>query len=238
MINVTVNDGRGVITVPSFAALETRDPGFARAIAQAVTDLSDDDYVKAIILRASGQDFSDPGSGPDSATEASDAEWESLLAGSRGVHQAVCFSKKVTVAAVSGRCGPAGTALMLTADLAVADRGAAFKAPFATVPEANFALAALTMRLNRAKAWAITDGWLTAEQALETGLVNALVGPGEVWEKADAIAAEVAEIPLDGVIMSKMLLQAVLDAHGVGAEFDMAPLYRCAMEPSHSGAGR
>jgi enoyl-CoA hydratase/carnithine racemase len=238
MIDVSVTGGCGVITVPSFAALESLDPGFARILAQAVTDLSDDDFVKAIVLRASGQDFADPASSLPSTVDVSVAEWESLLAGSRGIYQAVCFSKKVTIAAVSGRCGAAGTALLLAADLAVAERGAAFKAPFATVPEANFALAALTMRLNRAKAWAITDGWLTAEEALDTGLVNALVGPGEAWEKADDIAAEAAEIPLDGVVMSKMLLQAVLDAHGVGAEYDMAPLYRSAMESSHMGGGR
>jgi enoyl-CoA hydratase/carnithine racemase len=143
------------------------------------------------------------------------------------VYQAVCFAKKVVVTEVRGACLGAGSALMLCSDLTVAGEGASFGSPFATVPESNFVLAALTMRLNRAKAWLIRDSHMSAAEALDAGLVNA-VAPDPAAH-ARAMAAAVSRMPIDGITMSKMLQQAVLDGHGVGRDFDQAGFYAAAM---------
>jgi enoyl-CoA hydratase/carnithine racemase len=128
--------------------------------------------------------------------------------------------------------------LVLCSDLTVAAREATIRSPFSTVPEANVVLAALTMRLNRAKAWMLRDATLSAAQALESGLVNQVVEPADLAAAVERAARSVTRMPLDGVTMSKMLLQSVLDAHGVGREFDLAGFYASALwrgRPEHAG---
>jgi enoyl-CoA hydratase/carnithine racemase len=89
-------------------------------------------------------------------------------------------------------------------------------------------LASLTMRLNRAKSWMFQDSVLSATQADACGLVNSVVEPSELASAVASLARSATVMPLDGVTMSKMMLQAVLDAHGVGREFDMAGFYAVA----------
>ncbi|HEY1966771.1 MAG TPA: hypothetical protein VGH89_02385, partial [Pseudonocardia sp.] len=121
--------------------------------------------------------------------------------------------------------------LVLCSDLTLATPDARFRSPFATNPEANLVLAALTMRLNRAKSWLLRDSTLTAEEAFGAGLVNEVVEPGQLAARVARTARAVTRMPLDGVTMSRMLLQSVLDGHGVGREFDMAGFYATARWP-------
>jgi enoyl-CoA hydratase/carnithine racemase len=198
----------------------------------AVVDLADSDSVKVIVLRAVGPDFCPAGPDPTVTRTASDHDiwtsWDQTFAGSRSLYQSVCFSKKVIVTEVSGACTGAGSMLVLCSDLTVAADNASFRSPFSTIPEANVVLAALTMRLNRAKSWLLQDSTLNAADALEAGLVNDVVACRDLAATVARMTHSVTRMPLDGVTMSKMLLQSVLDAQGVGREFDMAGFYAAA----------
>lgn len=218
----------GVATITAdLTPLSAHDPTTARALRDAVVDLSDDDRVKALVIRSTGEDFclaAESAGAQQSATA-----WEQDFAAADALYQALCFSKKVTITAVDGACAGAGALLVLASDLTVATHRASFGSPFATMPEANLVLAALTMRLNRAKSWALQGTVLDADEALEAGLVNRVVPAGALTAAVDAMAQSVTRMPLDGVVMSTMLLQSVLDSHGVGREFDMAPFYAAAL---------
>lgn len=214
----------GVATLTAdLSPLSAHDPLTARELRDAVVELSDDDHVKALVIRSSTDDFCLAGesTGPKQHPTA----WEQDFAAADALYQSVTFSKKVTITAVDGVCAGAGALLVLASDLTVATHRATFGSPFATMPEANLVLAALTMRLNRAKSWALQGCVLDADAALEAGLVNRVVPAGALTAAVTAMAQSVTRMPLDGVTMSKMLLQSVLDSHGVGREFDMAPFY-------------
>jgi enoyl-CoA hydratase/carnithine racemase len=136
----------------------------------------------------------------------------------------MCFSKKVILSQISGVCAGAGSMLVLCSDLSVAAQGSTFGSPFDVLPESNFVLAALTIRLNRAKAWLLRGDAMSASEALDFGLVNRIV-PADKLALVSTELARSVSMPMDGITMSKMLLQSVLDSHGVGREFDMAGFY-------------
>jgi enoyl-CoA hydratase/carnithine racemase len=226
MIDVTVAESCAVVTATDYSPLTRHDAAFAVALATTIVDLSDNDDVKVIVLRASGPDFaSDAQTPPSPDLRGTVTGWARDFSASDSIYQALCFSKKVTITEVAGRCVGAGSALVLATDLTIASQDACFGSPFMDVPESNFVLASLTMRLNRAKAWAVRGRDIPAPEAMEIGLVSRVVTRDHLSSVTAQTAATAAEIPLDGIVMSKMLLQSVMDAHGVGREFDMANLY-------------
>jgi enoyl-CoA hydratase/carnithine racemase len=226
-VRVDLADGVATLTVADLSPLETYDGAFATALCDAVVDAADSDAVKVVVLRGSSPDFC-----PQAATSVPTAEvwttWDRDFAAATALYQSLCFCKKVTIAAVTGHCGAAGSALLLCTDLAVAARGANFRSPFLAHPEANFVLAALTMRLNRAKAWLVNDGVLDCDEALAAGLLNEVCAAEDLDHVVAQRAWTATRMPLDGITMSKMLLQSVLDGHGVGREFDQADFYAAA----------
>lgn len=222
-------DGIAVFTFDHAGGLASGDCDFALALRDAVRDAGDDDEVKAIVLRARAADFCPA---PQvhrvlpSAVLRPEAweRWRAAFAAATGVYQNLCYCKKVVIAAVQGECAGAGSMLTLCADLAVAGADTRFASPF-DEPEANFPLTALTIRLNRTKAWALRGHVLPADEALEVGLVNRVVPADGVLDEALRMARAVTRMPLDGISMSKLNREAHLDACGVGREFDAVPFY-------------
>jgi enoyl-CoA hydratase/carnithine racemase len=225
VIKVALAEWCATVEADHFGALGAYDTGFADEVAAIVIELSDDDHVKTIVLKSRGHDFAPrvPASPPPAGLIPT--TWHRSFAASSAVYQALCFSKKVVITVVTGECSAAGTNLVLCSDLTVADATATFASPFLDTPEANFVLAALTVRLNRAKAWMLRNSVIPAAEALSIGLINQVVPADRVLDAAREISQAVAGMPLDGVTMSKMLQQAVYDAHGIGREFDMADHY-------------
>lgn len=234
MIGVDCDGGIATVTIGDCAPLTVHDIAYGRALRDAVRDSAESDEIKAIVIRARGPDF-----GPPVAMEALAAAakarsgtlasaWHEAYAGASGLYQNVCFCKKVVITAVSGRCAGAGSLLVLCSDLTVATPDATFESPFATLPEANLVLAALTMRLNRAKAWVLGAAALTAQEAGEAGLVNRVAE--RAHDEARSMARAVTRMPLDGIAMSKINAETCLDAAGVGREFDMAGFYAAGLQ--------
>jgi len=223
MIKVTKADWVATIEAADYAPLSRYDAAFAWELRDTIVALSDEDDVKAIVVRSAGPDFAPVVDGP--LPDPRSSTWRRVFAGAKGIHQSLTFSKKVIITAVDGACAGAGSLLVLGSDLTVASPRSRFGSPFLAHPESNFVQAALTMRLNRAKAWAIGGSELTADEAADAGLVNDVVPAESLHATAQQLALEASAIPLDGVTMSKMLLQAVLDGHAIGREFDMAVHY-------------
>ncbi len=224
-VDVTVTAGVAVVEADDFGPLGAYDAAFADALTAAVIELGDDDDVKAIVLGTRGPDFATAAT--PAARDVADVPtvWHRSFAASTSLPQALCFSKKVVITRVTGECSGAGSNLVLCSDLTVASENARFASPFLDVPESNFVLAALTIRLNRAKAWAVRGSTYDADTAYDIGLVNRVVPPEGLDAAVAGFTDAVVGMPLDGVTMSKMLQQAVYDAHGIGREFDLADHY-------------
>ncbi len=231
MIAVSTANAVATITLPDCRPLSLHDLGFGLALRDAVRDAADSDDIKAIVIRASGKDFCPAATHQELAAAASgrgrvdSSAWNEAYAASSGLYQNLCFCKKVVITAVSGVCAGAGSLLVLCSDLTVATAEATFASPFHTLPESNLVLAALTMRLNRAKSWLLSGNALSAQAAFDAGLINRIAAGDALEEAAQKMARAVTRMPLDGIAMSKINVETCLDAQGVGREFDMAGFY-------------
>jgi enoyl-CoA hydratase/carnithine racemase len=208
----------------------------------AIRDTADSDEIKAIVISARHVDFAPPASltdllaAADLRSGAMRHKWHAAYCAPSGLYQNLAYCKKVVLTAVHGRCAGAGSMLVLCSDFTVCASDSTFESPFATLPESSLVLAALTMRLNRAKAWMLGGEAWSADQAMQAGLVNRAVDPAQVAGQAQTMAQSAARMPLDGLAMSKILVEAFLDTQGVGQDFDMAGFYDHSMQfPQDSG---
>ncbi len=238
MIEVEVSNGVAEIGLPEAGLLTRHSVAAAQELTEALHACNDRDDIKAIILHNDGGDFCVV-ENDDTAISSPIVwtQWQPFFAGPGGLYQSLCFSRKVTTAAVDGSCTGAGTLLALCSDTCIASAAARFGSPFRQLPEASLALAALTMGLNRAKAWALMDSELTATEAFHQGLVNA-VSSEPALVMARRVASSVVRLPLDGIAMSKLLVEGLLDTQGVAQEFDAAALAAASMPQIGEGMDR
>jgi enoyl-CoA hydratase/carnithine racemase len=126
--------------------------------------------------------------------------------------RAIAACPKPIVAAV---CGPAvgiGVTLLLHCDLVYAGDNAAFSLPFVNLglcPEAASSL--LLPRLfghHRAAEALLLGEPFSAETALELGLLNRVVAPGQCNALAQAQASKLAAKPLPSLMVTKQLMKA------------------------------
>lgn len=187
---------RNAITVAMYEALTA-------ALAAAVAD----EAVRAVVFLGAdgvftaGNDLKDfmanPPTGEDSAVFR-------LL-------QALVDCPKPLVAGVDGAAVGIGTTMLLHCDLVVASDRARFQMPFVKlglVPEgASSVLLPGRVGMQRASEWLLLGEPFSAQEAHAAGLVNAVVAPAEVDDRAMAYAAALADRPPEAVRLAKALLR-------------------------------
>ncbi|HSR81050.1 MAG TPA: enoyl-CoA hydratase-related protein [Hyphomicrobiaceae bacterium] len=115
------------------------------------------------------------------------------------------------IAAVDGLAVGIGVTLLLHCDLVYATPTASFRAPFVDlglIQEAGSSLLG-PARLGYARAFellALGEVW-TAERAAQAGLINAVVGEGELEAKALAAARRLAAKPRAALLASRRMLK-------------------------------
>ena len=198
VLTITLNrvDKKNSITAAMYAAM-----------ADALEAATGDSAVRAVVIQghetifSAGNDIGDflkkPPSTPDSP----------VFRFLRGIST---FPKPI-VAAV---CGPAvgiGTTMLLHCDLVYAGDNAAFSMPFVNLglcPEAaSSLLVPQLMGYARAAEALLLGEPLTAETALETGLINRIVPPLEANALAQRQAHKLAAKPLASLIETKRLMK-------------------------------
>ncbi|MBS0535228.1 MAG: crotonase/enoyl-CoA hydratase family protein [Proteobacteria bacterium] len=124
-------------------------------------------------------------------------------------------SDKPVVAAVNGNAVGVGTTMLLHCDYVVAGTGARLSTPFVglgLVPEAASSLVAPRL-MGQARAFAllVMGQPLSAAEAKEAGIVNALCDPNDADATALAAAQRIAALPPQGVLMSRRLMRGAPD---------------------------
>jgi enoyl-CoA hydratase/carnithine racemase len=128
---------------------------------------------------------------------------------------ALVRSEKPVVAAVNGNAVGVGTTMLLHCDYVVAGTDAKLTTPFVglgLVPEAASSLVAPRL-MGQARAFAllVMGQPLSAAEAREAGIVNALCDPSETDATALAAAQRIAALPAQGVLMSRRLMRGAPD---------------------------
>jgi enoyl-CoA hydratase/carnithine racemase len=128
---------------------------------------------------------------------------------------ALARCEKPLVAAVTGNAVGIGTTMLLHCDHVVAGADARLSTPFVAlglVPEAGSSLIAPRL-MGHARAYAllVMGQPLSAAEAKDAGIVNAVVDPAETDAVALTAAQKIAALPPQGVLMSRRLMRGSVD---------------------------
>ncbi|HMA27031.1 MAG: enoyl-CoA hydratase/isomerase family protein [Solirubrobacterales bacterium] len=193
-------------------ALNAWNEQFGRDLLDAVTTLSSDDSIRAVLVTGAGRGFS---SGADLKEQRSTADGlPDLSARLKEIYHPIISElremPKPVVAAVNGPAVGIGCSLALAADLIVAAESAYFLLAFVNiglVPDGG-STAFLPARVGYARAaeMAMLGERVPAQQALNWGLVNQVVPDDELESVSGALLERLAAGPTASYAGSKRLL--------------------------------
>lgn len=195
----SVEDGLARITLNRPARLNAFNDELANAWAEATTDAVSRDDVGAIVIGAAGPHFCAGGDVIAMATSAITGAQITALAGviNRGI-RALTDSAKPVVAAAQGTTAGGGLGILLASDYAIVGQNSRIGSRYANVgltPDLSVTVQlARAVGERRALQLVLADRMLSADEALEWGLVAEVVAPDAVAARAE----EVARTWLDG----------------------------------------
>jgi enoyl-CoA hydratase/carnithine racemase len=188
---------RGVATWIILDAPERRnafDPAMAAAVVEAVEGAS---ASRAVVITGTGKGFCAGGSLGQLAAPTV-GEMRGLYRGSLRMFDAIRQCPRPVIAAVNGAAAGGGNELVVACDLAIAARSATFGQTGPRVGSAPVTGATNVMSVQigekRAKELSFLCRRYSAEQALEMGLVNAVVDDDQLELSVDSWVAELAAL--------------------------------------------
>jgi enoyl-CoA hydratase len=207
------------------AEYNTITPALRDELAEAIDAADDDSAVHVILLRAEGPAFC-AGYGLDWATPAQAAEtaksWDSvadhrMMSRFVATYMKLWYARKPTLAAVQGWCIGGGTDLVLCADLVLAGDGARFGYPPARVwGTPTTAMWVYRMGLEKAKRYLLTGDEIAAAEAARIGMILECVPDAELRARATALAERMARLPINQLVMLKLLCNQTAEHMGMG----------------------
>jgi enoyl-CoA hydratase len=136
------------------------------------------------------------------------------------------YARKPVIAAVQGWCIGGGTDMVLCADLIVAADDAVFGYPPARVwGTPTTAMWVYRMGLERAKRYLLTGDEIPARTAAEIGLVLEAVPPAELLTRATALAERMARLPVNQLVMMKLLCNQTVENMGFASSRLLGTLF-------------
>ncbi len=172
------------------------------------------DEIRAVVITGAGRAFC---AGQDLA----EVQAQAMAIGERLERfynpniRAIVELRKPVIAAVNGVAAGAGVGFALACDLRIASEKASLVPAFASiglVPDSGMSwFAPRLIGYARAFEWITSSRKLSAAEALDWGLVNEVVAPDAVLDRARERASELAAQPGNAVAMTKRLLRSALD---------------------------
>ena len=170
-------------------------------------------------------------SGPSPSSVAASRVWDSvadhrMMSRFVATYMKLWYARKPTLAAVQGWCIGGGTDLVLCADLVIAGEGARFGYPPARVwGTPTTAMWVYRMGLERAKRWLLTGDAIPAKTAAEIGLILETVPDAELHAHALALARRMAKVPVNQLVMLKLLCNQTVENMGFGSSRLLGTLF-------------
>jgi 2-(1,2-epoxy-1,2-dihydrophenyl)acetyl-CoA isomerase len=194
------------ITLNRPDVLNALDAATKRLLLDAVKEARDGE-VRAVVLTGAGrgfcagQDLSEFGEAPDIGA--------ALRAGYHPVVRGIRELEKPVIAAVNGVAAGAGLSLAAVCDVRIAADSASFTPGFVRIgliPDSggSFFIARL-LGPARAFEWMSSGRKLSAQEALDWGLVSEVVAADALASRAAQLAAELAALPTRAIAMNKRL---------------------------------
>ena len=209
------------------------------AVCAALAEAAEDPDIAAAVITGAGRAFS---AGQDLAEMARPPRHSDGAPHGFGpfIETVESFPKPL-IAAVNGIGVGIGLTLLPHCDLVFIARGARLRAPFVslgvTVEAGNSALLPQRIGWQNAAHLLYTASWLSAEQAVATGLAWRMCEPEALLEETLATAREIAAMPVDSLVTTKsLLLDARLDAVRAARERENVRFARLVGGPANKEA--
>ena len=214
---LAVRDGIAHLTLNRPESANGINDAMARDLMAATTAISLDDRVRVVLLSGNGARFCGGGD-----VKAFEALGDGLVANIRGLssalHSAIMALVRgdaPVVAAVHGSAAGAGLGLIGASDLVVAGESTKFVMAYTGIgltPDGSSSwFVPRLVGLRRALELTLTNRVLSAEEALDWGLITSVVPDDQVHTEAAALAARLAEGPKGALAAAKRLLHTSLE---------------------------
>jgi enoyl-CoA hydratase/carnithine racemase len=228
------DDGRGVttLTLNRPQAFNALDEALLEALQRQIDALAGDGQLRAVVITASGRAFCAGHDLKQMRAEPSLAYYQSLFARCSELMMSLQRLPVPVIAKVQGLATAAGCQLVAQCDLAVAARTARF-----AVSGVNLGLfcatpsVALSRNLPRKAAFEMlaTGSFITADQALDKGLINRVAEPEDLDATLEELLGSILAKPRLALALGKQLFYRQLEA-GMGAAYeDAAQTMACNM---------
>ncbi len=211
-------------------------PNLRDELAAAIEAANADDNAHVILLRAEGPAFCggyDLGWSTEYQTheESPSRLWDSvadytMMSRFVDTYMKLWYSHKPTIAAVQGWCIGGGTDMVLCADIIVAADNAVFGYPPSRVwGTPTTAMWVYRMGLERAKRYLLTGDEIPAAVAAEIGLILEVVPEKQLLEQSLALAQRMAKVPINQLIMLKLLCNQTVENMGMASSRTLGTLF-------------
>jgi 2-(1,2-epoxy-1,2-dihydrophenyl)acetyl-CoA isomerase len=242
-VRYDVADAVATITLDQPDTLNALSIAMKVALREAVSRAATDDAVRAVVLTGAGRGFC---VGQDlrehaEALEGGDTALSTVREHYNPIVTALADLRKPVVAAVNGTAAGAGASLAFACDFRVAADNASFLMAFARVGLGPDTGASWTLQrlvgYGRALAMLMLAEPVSATQALEMGLVNAVVPGADLPATAHELAARLAAGPTLAYAGIKQALQAAATSDlATALETEADVQARCGATEDHRNA--
>jgi enoyl-CoA hydratase/carnithine racemase len=216
MLQITDRDRVRTLVLDRPEALNAFNEALYDATAEALLEAAEDPGVAVVLLTGNGRGFSAGTDLLEMHRIATDPTFERGKHGFVGLVDALVDFPKPLVCAVNGVGLGIGTTILGFADLAFMSSTARLKCPFTSLgvaPEAasSYLLPRLIGRQDAA--WVLLSAeWISAEEALEMGLVWRVCSPEDLMAEATRHATLLAQRPISSLVAVKRTMTAPLRA--------------------------
>jgi enoyl-CoA hydratase len=190
-ISIEKQDGIAILTLNRPERLNAVNGTMHSELMTLFLDVQADQDVRAAVLTGAGRAFcagGDFGSGADMRTKSGLV----MIQEARRIVDNLLDCEKPIVSAVNGAAAGLGATIALLCDVVVAARNARIGDPHVkmgiTAGDGGAVIWPLLVGVNKAKYMLMTGDLVTADEAMEMGLVNRVVDEGEALNEATAIA--------------------------------------------------
>ena len=224
-VRITDDAGVRTMTLCRPGEYNTITPRLRDELADAIDSAQHDDSIRVLLLNAEGPAFCagyDLGWATGEQADDEQAENSRAWDSASDLHMigefAATWAKlhdsiKPTIAAVNGWCIAGGSNIVFNAHMIIAGESARFGYPPSRVwgiPEAPWTWVA-RMGLQQARRFMLTGDEITAQMALDMGLVLQVSADDDLADNAWALATRIAQVPTNQLEMITRSLNAVAD---------------------------
>jgi enoyl-CoA hydratase/carnithine racemase len=227
-------DDRGVVTLTLNrpTAFNALSEALMAALQTELDAAALDDTVRVVVLAAAGKAFCAGHDLKEMRAEPSQAYYKRLFAQCTKLMLSLQNLPVPVIAKVQGIATAAGCQLVAMCDLAVASSDARFAVSgvnlglFCSTPSV-----ALSRNLSRKAAFEmlVTGDFISAEQALQKGLVNRVAAPDALDSAVESLAASIVAKPRVAVALGKALFYRQLEVGTAAAYADAGHTMACNM---------